>query len=405
MMYEEYDDFPLCFEKAIRIYLNGDSSKYTDLKIAQNTTWNDIQTQLDQKFGKFREMRLFTQQGVEIFDDDVKFFKDGQSFYASRGDEFDPYSPFSQYETMKQLGEGGFGCVTLAKHRITGELVAIKIIKMIGNAQDIELNFREAEVLRSLSHKNIVKVYNSYALKNTQMAVIMEYLEGGELSDRLKQKGGRFSEEEACKYFRQIVCAISYCHQKNVVHRDLKLENLLFSSADSDELKAIDFGIAGIQCPTNTDHVNIGSLHYMAPEILAGRVTRVSTSVDIWAMGIILYKMLFGNVPFNGKTQQDIINNIINKELQLPPNNLSEEVVNLLNQMLEKNNELRLRITDVEFHPWVNTDQRTPQRKQTFLQIPSEGSIRKARPSASPRARSKSPNPSGILKHPNIFKL
>lgn len=73
----------------------------------------------------------------------------------------------------------------------------------------------------------------------------MEFLEGGELAERLKQKG-RFQEEEACKYLRQVVSAISYCHQKNVVHRDLKMENLLFCSPDSDELKAIDFGIAGI---------------------------------------------------------------------------------------------------------------------------------------------------------------
>ncbi|CAD8196306.1 unnamed protein product [Paramecium pentaurelia] len=404
MMYEEYDDSPLQFIKSIRIYLNGDSSKYLDLKIAQNSNWSDIQTQLDQKFTKFKEMRLFTQQGVEIFQDDVKFFKDGQSFYASRGDEFDPHSPFSQYETIKKLGEGGFGCVTLARHRITGEQVAIKVIKMMGNAQDIELNFREAEVLRSLSHKNIVKVFNSYALKNTQMAVIMEYLEGGELAERLRQKG-RFQEEEACKYFRQIVSAIAYCHQKNIVHRDLKMENLLFCSPDSDDLKAIDFGIAGLQCPTNNDHVNIGSLHYMAPEILCGKVTRVSTSVDIWAMGIILYKMLFGKVPFNGKSQQDIVTSIINKDLTLPPNNFSEEVINLITQMLERNHEQRPRITDVEYHPWVNSDIRTPQQKQMLLQIPSDGNIRKSRPSLSPRPRSKSPNPSGIVKHPNIFKL
>ena len=188
----------------------------------------------------------------------------------------------------------------------------------------------------------------------------MEYLEGGELAERLRTVGGKFSEEDACKYFKQIVSAISYCHQKNIVHRDLKLENLPFCSPESDELKAIDFGIAGMQCPTNNDNMNIGSLHYMAPEVLTGRVTRVSTSVDIWALGVILYKMLFGTVPFHGKTPMDVISNIVNKEVQFHHNSLSEEAIDLITLMLQKNHEQRPRITDVEFHAWVNTDVRTP---------------------------------------------
>lgn len=145
------------------------------------------------------------------------------------------------------------------------------------------------------------------------------------------------------------------------MHRDLKLENLLFCSPDSDELKAIDFGIAGIQCPTNCDNMNIGSLHYMAPEVLAGKVTRVSTSVDIWAMGIILYKMLFGSVPFHGKAPNDVISAIVYKDLVFPYNTYSEEVIALITLMLDKNNESRPRITDVEYHPWVSSEVRTPQ--------------------------------------------
>lgn len=146
----------------------------------------------------------------------------------------------------------------------------------------------------------------------------MEYLEGGELAARLKQRGGKFTEEEAHVYFKQIVTAISYCHSKNIVHRDLKLENLLFSS--NDELKVIDFGIAGFQSLANTDSMNIGSLLFMAPEVLASRVTRVSTCVDIWALGVILYKMLFGVYPFDAKTQQELINAIVYKEIKYPQN-------------------------------------------------------------------------------------
>ncbi|CAD8122263.1 unnamed protein product [Paramecium sonneborni] len=237
-------------------------------------------------------------------------------------DEFDLIlRPFSQYEIMKQLGEGSFGCVTLMKHRITDDFVAIKIIKMIGNAQDIEI-----QVLRFLSHKNIVKVFNSYALKNTEMG---------------KQKGGRLSEENVWNIFQiDSICNMILSH-KNLVYRDLKLQNLLFTHQ-----------IQMNQCSTN-------------------QICRQ----NIWSMGIRLYKMLFGNIPFNGKTHQDIIN----KELKFPSNNLNEVVIMLLNQNLKKKNQLRLRITNVEYHSQVNTKQRTPQQKQMFLQLPSDGNLRKTR--------------------------
>lgn len=188
----------------------------------------------------------------------------------------------------------------------------------------------------------------------------MEYLEGGELAGRLKERGGTFREEEAFIYFKQIVNAISYCHYKNIIHRDLKLENLLLVSKDSTDLKAIDFGIAGFQCLANTDNINVGSLIYMAPEVLAGRVTRVSSSVDIWAMGVILYKMLFGTYPFNGKLSNELIHNIVYQELEFPQNECSMEVINLMVRMLDKNHESRMRIGDVEFHAWIQSEKRTP---------------------------------------------
>lgn len=138
----------------------------------------------------------------------------------------------------------------------------------------------------------------------------MEYLEGGELTDRLREKT-KFSEDAAMGYFVQIAEAVSYCHVKKLIHRDLKLENILVVSQDSDHIKVIDFGIAGFACIANTDNVKIGSLIYMAPEILSDRLKKVNSSVDVWAMGVILYQMLFGIFPFNGKTRQELINNII----------------------------------------------------------------------------------------------
>lgn len=125
---------------------------------------------------------------------------------------------------IRKLGEGGFGQVLLAKHKQTGEQCAIKIIKTdkVGSTTEIDGIFVQAETLKSLKHENIVKVYNCLTLKNMQVAIIMEYLEGGELLT-LVEKEKSLDEERAKFFFKQIVKAMSYCHSNGLIHRDLKL--------------------------------------------------------------------------------------------------------------------------------------------------------------------------------------
>ena len=129
---------------------------------------------------------------------------------------------------LKEIGEGGFGKVLLARHESTGDQVAIKVMKAdkITNAASIDQIFREVESLKALQHPNIVRIHNCYALREMQVVLIMEYLEGGELLQYLQSKG-RLTLNEAMVFFKQIVSAINFCHSKNIVHRDLKLENVL----------------------------------------------------------------------------------------------------------------------------------------------------------------------------------
>lgn len=136
---------------------------------------------------------------------------------------------------MKKIGEGGFGKVYLGIHKVTQKKVAIKIINS-GNTQDIEMVFREAETMLNLSHVNIVKIFNFYTIKNMQVAIIMEYLEGGELLKYLEEKG-KIDENEAREFFIQLLNAISYCHNKKIIHRDLKLENILISDIKTKTIK------------------------------------------------------------------------------------------------------------------------------------------------------------------------
>ena len=182
----------------------------------------------------------------------------------------------------------------LGKHKITSQLVAIKIIETlkIGNAVDIDMVFREAELMKSLVHKNIVKIYNCYTLTNMQVVIVMEFLEGGELLEYVQEQG-RLSEDEARLIFKQISEAIAYCHSQKLIHRDLKLENILIASKQDRQIKIADFGIAGMATNFNVDKLDVGSLSYMAPEILSGRARKLGPSIDIWALGVILYGLVY----------------------------------------------------------------------------------------------------------------
>lgn len=135
---------------------------------------------------------------MEIFEEDLNFIRDGLLLYVSDGQDFDSYSQINVYEIVKVLGEGGFGKVMLGKHKVTGEMYAIKVIDALKmwNAADIDLIFREAELMKNLSHPNIIKIFNCYTLSDMQVVLIMEYLQGGDLVDYLQEKG-RLSEEEA----------------------------------------------------------------------------------------------------------------------------------------------------------------------------------------------------------------
>ena len=142
------------------------------MNVDQNTKFSDIRRFLEKKFERnFTKLRLFTIEGVEIMEDELEFVKNNTTLYASRGENFDANTSFSEYEIIKDLGEGGFGKVVLGVHKRTGEKFAIKIIKtqLIGNAQDIDMVFREAEVVKSLNHKNIVKIFNCFTLTNMQV--------------------------------------------------------------------------------------------------------------------------------------------------------------------------------------------------------------------------------------------
>lgn len=160
-----------------------------------------------------------------------------------------------------------------------------------------------------LNHKSIIKLYSAVVVKN-EAILIMEYADGGELVDYVESNKG-LSEVESRKIIKQVILAIDDCHQKGIIHRDLKLENVLFETKAKTKIKLVDFGISGM-CKGNISERNdAGTLRYMPPEVLLDYNSNANPAMDIWAIGVMLYCMVFDRFPFNGDTSAIIKEKII----------------------------------------------------------------------------------------------
>uniref|UniRef100_A0A1I8A8Q2 non-specific serine/threonine protein kinase n=1 Tax=Steinernema glaseri TaxID=37863 RepID=A0A1I8A8Q2_9BILA len=254
------------------------------------------------------------------------------------------------YVVHEELGSGGFGKVKLATHLLTGQHVAIKIIdkRLIGD--DLPRVTTELAALKTLCHQNICRLYQ-YIETDTKFYVVMEYCSGGELFDYIVKKN-RLEESEARHFFRQLVQAIAYVHASGFAHRDLKPENLLLT--DDLHLKLIDFGLCANPRKglNNSLSTCCGSPAYAAPELIQGLAYR-GDEVDIWSMGVLLYTLLCGALPFEDNNMQTLYRKIIRGVYQ-EPEFLSTNSRNLLSSMLQVNPKKRITIKDLLLHPWMN---------------------------------------------------
>lgn len=205
-----------------------------------------------------------------------------------------------KYTVLKLIGQGGMARVYQARHIDLGILVAVKVLKT-AFTQDpslLERFKREAQTAASLDHPNSVRVFD-YGVQGTACYLVMEYLEGESLRQRLKARR-RMSLDEALTFLEQVCPALSYVHRKGVIHRDLKPDNIFFAQQDGKEIvKILDFGIAKpgtiAETLTNPDLI-CGTPHYMSPEQCVG--DRITVSSDLYSLGVIVYEMLAGERPF-----------------------------------------------------------------------------------------------------------
>ncbi|XP_058052047.1 MAP/microtubule affinity-regulating kinase 4 isoform X3 [Ahaetulla prasina] len=253
------------------------------------------------------------------------------------------------YRLLKTIGKGNFAKVKLARHILTGREVAIKIIdKTQLNPTSLQKLFREVRIMKGLNHPNIVKLFEVIETEKT-LYLVMEYASAGEVFDYLVSHG-RMKEKEARAKFRQIVSAVHYCHQKNIVHRDLKAENLLLD-ADAN-IKIADFGFSNEFTLGSKLDTFCGSPPYAAPELFQGKKYD-GPEVDIWSLGVILYTLVSGSLPFDGQNLKELRERVLRGKYRVPFY-MSTDCENILRRFLVLNPAKRCTLEQIMKDKWIN---------------------------------------------------
>eukprot|EP01135_Chromosphaera_perkinsii_P003620 Nk52_evm29s249 gene=Nk52_evmTU29s249 len=259
---------------------------------------------------------------------------------------------FLRYRLFQTIGEGSFAKVKVARHTITGKQVAIKILdkKKIKDKYIIRNMYREAFLLRRIWHPNVIRLYEVFETSD-QYFMVMEHVNGGELLDYILKKG-KLDENETRRFMRQLVDAVSYIHSLGIVHRDLKVENFILDRKHAN-LKIIDFGLGNAYNPDEFSKTPCGSPQYSAPELISGK-HYFAPGIDVWSLGINLYAMLTGKLPFKSDRVSHLHKLMVDKKYVMPP--LSDPCKDLLQAFLEPEPTLRITLEDVTRHPWMAMD-------------------------------------------------
>ncbi|XP_028097654.1 CBL-interacting serine/threonine-protein kinase 23-like isoform X3 [Camellia sinensis] len=252
-----------------------------------------------------------------------------------------------RYELGRTLGEGAFAKVKFGRNLETDENVAIKIL----NKEKI------------LKHDMIGQVMAS----KTKIFIVLEFVTGGELFDKISSKG-RLKEDEARKYFQQLINAVNYCHSRGVFHRDLKPENLLLDA--NGILKVSDFGLSALPQQVREDgllHTTCGTPNYVAPEVIKNKGYD-GAKADLWSCGVILFVLLAGFLPFEESNLMELYKKIFKAEFLCPPW-FSSGSRKLIKRILDPNTETRITIAEIIENEWFQKGYRPPTFEQEDVSL------------------------------------
>ncbi|GFF27156.1 protein kinase kin1 [Aspergillus lentulus] len=270
-------------------------------------------------------------------------------------------TPSGQWALGKTIGAGSMGKVKLAKNMETGEQVAVKIVPRQSadehrSSRDTERADRSKEIRTAREAAIVSLVNHPYICGMRDMVrttyhwyMLFEYVNGGQMLDYIISHG-KLKEKQARKFARQIASALDYCHRNSIVHRDLKIENILISKTG--DIKIIDFGLSNLFSPRSLLKTFCGSLYFAAPELLQAR-QYTGPEVDVWSFGIVLYVLVCGKVPFDDQSMPQLHAKIKKGHVEYPQG-LSAECRHIISRMLVTDPKQRASLAEIMNHPWMN---------------------------------------------------
>ncbi|KAL6108435.1 mylk4 [Pungitius sinensis] len=266
-----------------------------------------------------------------------------------------PHQIASYYTINKDevLGGGRFGQVHKCLENSSGLVLAAKIIKARSQKEkDVVRN--EVQVMNQLNHANLIQLYAAYESRY-DIILVMEYVEGGELFDRIIDENYNLTELDTVLFIRQICEGLQYMHKMYILHLDLKPENILCVSRATNKIKIIDFGLARRYKPREKLRVNFGTPEFLAPEVI--NYEFVSFPTDMWSLGVITYMLLSGLSPFLGDDDNETLNNILACQWNFEEEeftDISDEAKEFITLLLVKSKSWRMSATESLRHPWLS---------------------------------------------------
>ncbi|XP_026933884.1 myosin light chain kinase 2, skeletal/cardiac muscle [Sagmatias obliquidens] len=255
--------------------------------------------------------------------------------------------------SKEALGGGKFGAVCTCTERATGLKLAAKVIKK-QTPKDKEMVMLEIEVMNQLNHRNLIQLYAAIETSH-EIVLFMEYIEGGELFERIVDEDYHLTEVDTMVFVRQICDGILFMHKMRVLHLDLKPENILCVNTTGHLVKIIDFGLARRYNPNEKLKVNFGTPEFLSPEVV--NYDQISDKTDMWSLGVITYMLLSGLSPFLGDDDTETLNNVLSGNWYFDEETfeaVSDEAKDFVSNLIVKNQRARMNAAQCLAHPWLN---------------------------------------------------
>ena len=320
-----------------------------DIQANNSLEYNNTQKELKNKKTKENEIDEKTFKHIEYLEESKKLADYIKSYYNINNNY--PPSNISFYKFGRVIGKGAFGKVNIGLHILTGRIVAIKSFNKTKFTDQKSKNkiMNEIEIMKNLKHFSVVKLLDTIETEK-YILLVMENVLGGDLLSFIKKRN-KLPEKTAKFIFKQLLQSLKYIHNKNIVHRDIKLDNILIDL--NNNIKLCDFGV-GKYISDNHEllYDQCGTPAYIAPEVVAGEGYE-GFPVDLWSSGVVLYSLLMGSIPFKAQNINELQGLIMSGNYK-KTTGISKNANDLLNKLLEINPKKRINVEEALNHPWFS---------------------------------------------------